>query len=1031
MACGARMAGDLHAGTRKPVTIVFTDVADSTGMAERHEPETVRRVLSRYFEVVSRTLQRHGGTVEKFIGDAVMAVFGVPIVHEDHAIRAVRAAAELTKALDRLNEEIERDWGVRIEARTGVNSGEVVAGDPAGGQALVTGDAVNVAARLEQAAAAGETLIGDLTRLQAGDSLELERVTPLQVKGKEEPVQAWRLLGVRSAETATAAGPASPMLGRERELESLRKAFEQMARERTVRRFTVLGPAGIGKSRLVLELKDRIAGDAKVLIGRCLPYGEGITFWPLAEIVHQAAGEDPHAAIAELLGGDDHADLIADRVTQAVGISEGSATREDMQWALRVFFEALAKEQPLVLVLEDLHWADGALLDLVDYLHGRAQGSLLLLCVARDELLDRRPEWAGADADTLAVGALPEDDAEALVNGLIADLSVSDEVREQIRARAQGNPLFIEQMLALLREEGEAAQLTVPPTIQALLAARLDRLSATEQAVVGAASVIGKEFWRAAVVAMSRKHDPSRIDSALSELERKQLIAPEFSTFTAELGFSFRHILIRDAAYESIMKSTRADLHERFGAWLEDGFPHRLIELEVILGFHFEQAYNYRVELGPDDDRHRDLATRAATRLGSAGRRAARAREDATAANLLGRASKLFGAETRERLELLPLVAQALEGTANHARAGDLYEEALEGAKANGDRAVEGRARLGRAHVWFVANPEISTDDIITETERAIDLLQEAGDERALAEAWRLVGEARAYQGRAAEGQQALERALTHVTPETAPRSWNALLFATGMCRLDGPSPLDQAVAYAQERLEFARARELRALEADMLHVLGIAEGRRGRFGPGRQAIASSTAISEELGLAYMAQWSKRSLGQLELAAGDPAAAERALRGSQEVLIEMGLNSSLGETVVPLAAALHAQGRYAEAAETLQSVKEEWASGDASIDAPRLAVRARLLAAEGLDIQAERAVVRALRLVDRTDWACLQADTLLTHAEVLRTTDRLADAEPSLRRALQIAGAKGYAVAESRARALLDELGVAVGGRVS
>jgi tetratricopeptide (TPR) repeat protein len=654
----------------------------------------------------------------------------------------------------------------------------------------------------------------------------------------------------------------------------------------------------------------------------------------------------------------------------------------------------------------------------------------MLLCLAREELLELRPDWADSGA-ALTVGALSDDDAEALMTGLLVDVNVSEEVREQILERAQGNPLYIEQMLALLREEGEAARLSVPPTIQALLAARLDRLSATEQAVVGAASVVGKEFWRGAVVALSRKHDPSRIDQALEELERKQLIGPEVSSFTAEPGLAFRHIMIRDAAYESTMKSSRADLHERFGAWLEDGFPHRIVELEAILGFHFEQAYRYRVELGPDDERHRDLATRAATRLGSAGRRAARAREDATAANLLGRASKLFGAQTRERLELLPLVAQALEGTANHARAGELYAESLEGAAATGDRAVEGRARLGRAHVWFVANPEVSTDDIVAETERAIALLQEAGDDRGLAEAWRLVGEARSYQGRAADGQQALERALTHVTPETAPRSWNALLFAIGMCRLDGPSPLDQAVSYAGERLEFARARELRALEADMLHVLGAAEGLRGRFGPGREALSSSTAISEELGLTYMAQWSKRSLGRLQLAAGDPAAAERALRSSQEVLIEMGLNSSLGETVVPLAAALYAQGRFDDATETLKSVKEEWASGDASVDAPRLALRAKLLAAEGLDIQAERAIERAMRLVDRTDWICLQADTLLAHAEVLRLADRLADAEPTLRQALTISEAKGYTVAAERARTLLVELGVAAGGRVS
>jgi class 3 adenylate cyclase/tetratricopeptide (TPR) repeat protein len=1033
MGCGARMAGDLRVGSRKPVTIVFTDVADSTGLAERHEPETVRRVLSRYFEVVSRTLQRHGGTVEKFIGDAVMAVFGVPIVHEDHALRAVKAAAELRDALEHLNVELERDWGVRIEARTGVNSGEVVAGDPAGGQALVTGDAVNVAARLEQGAAAGETLIGDETRLQVRETAELEAVDPLSVKGKEEPVKAWRLLGIKSVAAAVESGAESPMVGRDRELGALMDAFDQAVSEQEPRRFTVLGPAGIGKSRLAIELKESIGDRADVLIGRCLPYGEGITFWPLAEIVHQAAGEHPRAAIAELLAGTEHADLIADRVTQAVGLSEGSATREDLQRALRLFIETLAKRRPVVLVLEDLHWAEDALLDFVEHLAARArEAPLLLLCLAREDLLERRPGWGADAAATLTLGALSHSDSEALVRGLLADTTVSDDVRTQILERAQGNPLFIEQMLALLREVGhDAARIAVPPTIQSLLAARLDRLSPTEQAVVGAASVIGKEFWRAAVVTLSRSHDPSRIDQALTELERKQLIAPEISTFTGENGFTFRHILIRDAAYESIMKSTRAELHEGFGAWLEEGFPHRMIELEAILGFHFEQAYNYRVELGPDDERHRELATRGATRLASAGRRAARAREDATAANLLTRATKLFGAGTDEWLELLPLVAQSLEGTANHASAGELYNEALEGALANSDRAVEGRARLGRAHVWFVANPEISSEEIVAEAERAIANLEAAGDEAALAEAWRLVGEARVYLGRAADGQEALERALTHVTPETAPRSWNALLFAIGMCRLDGPAPLNEAVAYAEERLEFARARELRALEADMLHVLGAAEGRRGRFQPGRQALESSASISEELGLAYMAQWSKRSLGHLELAAGDPVAAESALRSSHAVLVEMGLNSSLGETVVPLAAALLAQGRYDEAGETLKSVREDWASGDASVDAPRLAVRAKLLAIEGLDIQAERAVARASRLVEQTDWVCLQADTLLAHAEVLRLADRIGDAVPSLRRALQIADAKGYSVAAAAARGLLDELGAEVTGRVS
>jgi class 3 adenylate cyclase/tetratricopeptide (TPR) repeat protein len=1033
MACGARMAGDLHAGTRKPVTIVFTDVTDSTGLAERHEPETVRRVLSRYFEVTARVLQRHGGTVEKFIGDAVMAVFGVPIVHEDHALRAVKAAAELREAVEHLNTELERDWGVRISIRTGVNSGEVVAGDPAGGQALVTGDAVNVAARLEQAASAGETLIGNQTRMQVPDTVELEAIPPLDLKGKEDQVLAWRLVSVGADAVDVTRRPGSPMLGRERELETLLGVFDRVVETREPHTFTIFGPAGIGKSRLALELKKEVEPRADVLIGRCLPYGEGITFWPLAEIVHQAAGEEPRAAIVDLLADDEHAGLIADRVTQAVGLSEGNATREDLQRALRVFLEALARRRPVVLVLEDLHWAEDALLDFVGYLASRTRDApLMLICLSRDELLERRPEWGAGTAGTLTVGALSAAAAEAMVGELLADLQVADDVQRQLLERAQGNPLFIEQMLALLREEGgDASAVSVPPTIQALLAARLDKLTATEQAVIGSASVVGKEFWRAAVVTLSRKHDPSRIDNALAELERKQLIGTEISTFTGEPGFSFRHILIRDAAYESVMKQTRAELHENFGQWLEEGFPHRIIELEAILGFHFEQAYHYRVALGPEDGRHRNLAAKAASRLGSAGRRAARAREDATAANLLSRASKLFARGARERLELLPLVAQALEGTANHERAGELYDEALEGAVAAGDHAIEGRARFGRAHVWMVIAPEVSSGEIVAETERAIALLEEAGDDRGLAEAWRLVGEARLYEGRVGDGQQALERGLTHITPEISPRSWNAILFAIGMCRLDGPTPLDEAVTYARERLEFAQARELRSLEADMLHVLGAAEGRRGRFDAGREALTSSTAISEELGLAYMCQWSKRSLGKLELAAGNVTAAEAALRDSYEVLIDMGLKSSLGETAVPLAASLYAQGRYEEASETLQSIKDEWASGDASIDAPRLALRGKLLAAEGWDSQAEHALERALRLVEKTDWVCLQADTLLARADVLKLADRLAEAEPDLRRALEIAQAKGYAVAADSAAGLLDELGAEVTGRVT
>jgi class 3 adenylate cyclase/tetratricopeptide (TPR) repeat protein len=1032
MRCGTRLATELRPDARKPVTILFNDVTGSTGLAERFEPETVRRVMASYFDAVLHVCERHGGTVEKFIGDAVMAVFGIPTAFEDHALRAVRAAAELKEALAPLNEDLERDWGLRLSTRTGVNSGEVVAGDPAGGQALATGDAVNVAARLEQHAAPGEVLIGDATRLLLGDSIVAERVEPLAVKGRAAPVPAWRLLEVVSRAGQPTRRLDAPMLGRDLQLAALEEIFDRVRRECVAHRTTVLGPAGIGKSRLAHELNAAIGNEGRVLIGNCLPYGEGITFWPLTEIVGQFAGDQPREAIAELLSGERHAGLIADRVLQAVGLSEGAASGKDLIWALRGFFEALARERPLVLVLEDLHWAETPLLDLIDYLtEWTRDAPLMLLCLAREEILERRPDWSatGPAASAILLEPLSEDETGALIDRALAREG-DPRLRAELTERAEGNPLFVEQMLALLREQGpDAKQIAVPPTIQAVLAARLDQLPLGELELVGAASVVGKEFWRGALEALSG--DGSSFADSLAALVRRELIRPDASMLPGEQGFSFRHVLIRDAAYEALTKRNRADLHERFADWLESRHADRLVEFEAILGYHLEQAYGYRAELAPVDERARILARRGAARLSSAGRRAALAREDAAALGLLSRARSLLPPASPERLELLTAIGESLVGTANHGKAAAVFEEALEAALATGHRGVEARARLGRLHVWFVVNPEMSLEEIAAEAEPAIEILEQAGDAGGLAEAWRLVGDARMFAGRAERGQRALERALGQLGPDVSPRTQNAVLFSLGMCLLEGPAPLERAVVFAEERLELARANGLRSLEADMLHLLGAGEARQGRFGPARLSLESSIAISEELGLMYMAQWSKRTLGQLELWAGEPRAAEQALRWSYEVLSEMGLKSSLGETAVPLARALYEQRRFEEAERFLETVKEDWAEGDASVEAPRLAVRARLLAARGWDQHAERAARRALALVFRTDWACLQADMHLANAEVMRMAGRAEDAVRSLEEALRVSEPKGYVAAAQTARSALEELGAAVSENIS
>jgi class 3 adenylate cyclase/tetratricopeptide (TPR) repeat protein len=1002
-------------------------------LADRFEPEVVRRIMWSYYEAVSRVCERHGGTVEKFIGDAVMAVFGVPVAQEDHALRGVRAAGELREAIAELNERLARDWNLRLAVRTGVNSGEVVAGDPAGGQALVTGDAVNVAARLEQAAAAGEVLIGDETRKLVAGAVELEPLGRLELRGKDEPVKVWRMLEVHSRAGQLARRLDTPMLGRGRELGMLVETFERAARDRIPQLVTMFGPAGIGKSRLALELRAAVQDRANVLTGSCLPYGEGITYWPLTEIVRELGGDDPRGAVSAVVASDPHAELIAERIAQAAGLTKEGGDSRDLAWATRRFFECLARSRPLVLVFEDIHWAEAPLLDLIEHVAAHsAEVPLVILCLAREELLERRRDWPRdrPRAAAIQLAPLPEEDVRALIDRLVAAEGVMEEgTRAALVERSGGNPLFVEQMLAMLREEGGAGdRISVPPTIQALLAARLDRLTLPELEAIGAAAVVGTEFWPEAVTALLDDSEPAEVDGLLTRLVRKELIAPEGSGLAGGRGFAFRHALIRDAAYESLTKEMRADLHEDLATWVERSQPQRVGELEAILGYHLEQAYRYRTELAPPDERARALAERAAVKLASAGRRAARARQDGTAVSLLNRAVALMPADDPERLELLPLIGIALEGIAKHPQAGEIYAEALDRARVSVHPRIEGLSRLGRAHVWFVAEPEVGAEEIVAEVERAIALLEQARDEPGLVDAWRLVGEARVYEGRAREGQTALERALEHLGAESSPRELNSVSFAMGMCLLDGPAPLDRAVEFARERLEMARVRGLPSMEADMLHLLGVGEGRRARFEEARRALADATAISEELGLSYMAAWSERSLGRMELAAGDSRAAERALRRSYDVLSDMGLNSTLGEAAIPLADALYRQGRHEDADRLLETVREEWASGDVSIEAPRLAVRAKLFAARGWDQHASRIALRALRLVRRTDWACLRADVLLAYAEVLRLSGKDDDAVPILREALGVAEGKGYAAAARAALRLLEEPGERVAG---
>jgi class 3 adenylate cyclase len=586
-ACGAELVPE-SAGreVRKTVTVLFCDVTGSTSLGEQLDPETLRRTMSRYFEEIRRVVESHGGTVEKFIGDAVMAVFGIPRAHEDDALRAVRAAGEIRDRIGALGEEL----GIALSFRTGVNTGEVVAGE---GETLVTGDAVNVAARLEQAASPGDVLVGASTFVLVRDAVLVEELEPLDLKGKREPVQTFRLVSVDPSAEAVARRLDAPLVGRERELARLAGDFEHAVAERACHLFTLLGPAGVGKSRLVAEFIAKVGNTADVLRARCLHYGDDITYWPLVEIL-LAVGTEPESVIG------------------------GSPV--ETQLAFRKLLESRAAGRPQVVVIEDIQWAEELFLDLIEHVADLSRDSpIFLLCIARQELLELRPGWGGGklNATTILLEPLSAGESETLLEELTEGTEIDTDVRRRIVAAADGNPLFLEEMLAMAAEDG-GRELVVPPTIQALLQARLDRLGADERDVIGRGSVEGEVFHRQAVESLATEASRTDVPEHLQMLVRKDMIRPEQPIFADDDAYRFRHLLIRDAAYDSLPKETRADLHERFAAWLAEHGG--LVELDEIVGYHLEQAYRNREALDASDSRLPDLGGRAAKHLSEAAR---------------------------------------------------------------------------------------------------------------------------------------------------------------------------------------------------------------------------------------------------------------------------------------------------------------------------------------------------------------------------------------------------------------------------
>ena len=992
---------------RKTATLLFADIVDSSRLSAILDPEVLRGVMRRYFDTVRTIVQRHEGAIEKFIGDAALAVFGVPRLHEDDALRALRAANDLREALTALNEDLEREHGLELQVRIGISSGEVLAGDPAAGQPFATGAAVSVAMRLQQAALPDETLIGEATERLVRGAAEVEPVEPIDVGGPGPTYRAFRLLAVGERVERSPSG--ATFVGRETSLAQLAETFRRVCTERRARIVVVLGEAGIGKTRLASEFLHSLGGEADSLVGRCVSYGEGATYLPLAEIVRQLAPERPQATIARLLEGDEHAALVGERMAELLGQSDGTAPTNELFWAVRRLFAVLARGRPHIVVLEDLHWAEPTLLDLVDYLAAwPVEAPLLVVCLSRPELRDKRPALS-SDEDVITLEPLPEAQIEALVDDLGA-ADVTPEARKRIARAAEGNPLFAEQLLAYLDEAGADALEAVPPTVEALLASRLDRLDPEERSLLERAAVVGREFAQAAVVNLTPPDELAAVDGRLLTLARRGFIH-------AERGadhFRFHHILIRDVAYAAITKQSRSRHHERYANWLESHEQHA----EEIVGYHLEQAYGYRSELLPSDPELPDLAERAGSQLGLAGVRAWKRADTAAAINLLTRSTSLLPLVDGSRAELLCELGIA-QGYAGQIETG---AATLERAIETGSGSIELRARIELANARLFSDPESRAADLLDLAAKAIPLFEEVEDDRALGRTWRHVGYVRGgMQSRHEEWRRASEQALVHYLRS----GWSPSGCLVGLAAslYYGPVPVAEAITRCNELLEDATER---VSGAHILVFLGGLVSLDGRIDEGLGFLEEAAVIYEELGEWYArANNAWRILGHVETLALDFPAAEAIFRSSCALFEDAHDRAALSSLSSELAQSLYAQGRLTEAREAARVAEESAPRDDVPAQFAWRAVKAKLLAREESWADAHSLALEATALSDSTDSPCQRADVLLDLAEVRRLSDQQVEAAEAVERAVRLFDMKGDVVSAERARALLDELAVA------
>jgi class 3 adenylate cyclase/tetratricopeptide (TPR) repeat protein len=935
---------------RKLLTILFVDLVDSTALVAANDPEVVRRRVDNFFRHVRESIDLHGGTLGKFAGDGTMAAFGIPVTHEDDADRAVRAGLSILEAVPELG----------LEARIGVEAGEILTDED--DITFATGEAINVAVRLQQAASPGQLLLGPSAHRLTLGRLETEELGPLQLKGLERPVWAWRAV-CRVDQRPRATSLVVPLVAREPELELLQNTFDRVVRDQRAHVFTVYGEPGVGKSRLVREFVAGLEGST-ILTGRCLPYGEGITYWPLAEMVKVAAGisdDDPVKEAVDKLRKFCEDEAVADLLGLASGVLEAveeERSQQEIAWAAKAWIEQLAQTQPMTLVFEDVHWGEDPLLELIEQLATLRDAPILILCLARPELLETHPRWGAGRlrATAIELEPLAPDESEELIDALLRGQDLDHGARTTLLEKTGGNPLFLEETVRMLQESGDGVVDRIPDTVQALIAARIDRLGSEEKLLLQRAAVIGRVFWRGALEHLSTGLDVAGLLDSL--LEREFVVAEERSSLAGDRAFQFKHVLIREVAYSSISKAQRADDHRRFAEWIAS---HTSGELAEIRAHHLDRATALVVELEgvvPDD-----LAHEAAGALEEAGRRSLGRESFPTARRMLLRANELEASLIRRYL-----AARAAFRMSDFDAATDELSRVRADAREAGDGAIEGRALLSLATGVLNRDADVAEARLLAgEAASVLD----PGDDRGhydahlmLARIGWWIGDLTMVENHSAS-TLSIARRLRR--PDLEAHSVSDLAHVR--CSLDDYA---EARRLFDEALELAEKSGSLEVRGDILTRVGQLELERGNFDRALASVEEARALFEEIGSTAKAAWALVTQGEVALVADDLDRAEKALRDAMRVLSPLRQRGNLAEAQRQLGEVMLRRGRIEEAERYAVAAMETVGREDLWSRALTLSVLALVRAEQGRQDEAESLLRDAATIAEATDYVALQ-----------------------------------------------------------